>query len=226
MNNELKHFGVKGMKWGVRKSYDNTSRNVYKSSLKSAKSRLYGKYDTLEYKQDRNVRAINEKYGQLGNNGTGKNARMDRATRKAYDKELSDNWDKYVAANEKARAEYKQSKQQAKDTYKNSPEYQARKAKAIKAAKIGAAVAGTALAAYGAYKVSKAIKENKQYKKNVEAGKRAYEHAMNLSEYMRTTPGVTNGRTTSAAGHVYNVTANGIQLVSSPTTNREFIRRK
>lgn len=40
---------------------------------------------------------------------------------------------------------------------------EARKAKAKKAAKIGAAVVGSALAAYGAYKVSKALK-NKAYR--------------------------------------------------------------
>lgn len=49
---------------------------------------------------------------------------------------------------------------------------EARKAKVKKAVKIGAAVAGTALAAYGAYKVSKALK-NKAYsvahKRGVEA---------------------------------------------------------
>lgn len=47
---------------------------------------------------------------------------------------------------------------------RNSPEAKAaRKAKAVKAAKIGAAVAGTALAAYGAYKLTKFVKN-----KNVE----------------------------------------------------------
>ena len=39
---------------------------------------------------------------------------------------------------------------------------EARKQKAIKAAKIGAAVAGTALAAYGAYKVSRFVKNTKE----------------------------------------------------------------
>lgn len=44
------------------------------------------------------------------------------------------------------------------DAYKQTPEHQAKVAKAKKAAKIGAAVAGTALAAYGAYKVSQFVK--------------------------------------------------------------------
>lgn len=66
------------------------------------------------------------------------------------------------------KAAYKEQKQ----AYKKTNEYKAEvKSKAKKAVKIGAVVAGTALAAYGAYKVSKIVKD-KNMKIAYEAGQR------------------------------------------------------
>lgn len=57
---------------------------------------------------------------------------------------------------------------------KSSPEYQTKVARRKKAIKVGAAVAGTALAAYGAYKMSKFLK-NKAATKSYETGKKIAE---------------------------------------------------
>lgn len=62
----------------------------------------------------------------------------------------------------------KANKKDAKKEYKQTDEYKAKRAKAIK---VGVAVAGTALAAYGAYKVSKVLKDKaaaKSYKLGME----------------------------------------------------------
>ena len=64
-------------------------------------------------------------------------------------------------------------KAQAKAQYKQTSEYKAKSAKRAKALKTGAAVAGAALAAYGAYKVSKYVKDTNASI----AGKKAYEQA-------------------------------------------------
>jgi hypothetical protein len=64
-------------------------------------------------------------------------------------------------------------KAQAKVQYKQTAEYKAKSAKRAKALKTGAAVAGTALAVYGAYKVSKYVKDTNASI----AGKKAYEQA-------------------------------------------------
>lgn len=48
MNSELKHFGVKGMKWGVITKSPNT---LYKASRKMAK--LDNRYDNAKRHSDR-----------------------------------------------------------------------------------------------------------------------------------------------------------------------------
>lgn len=75
------------------------------------------------------------------------------------------------AAYERAADKYNADVKSAKKAYKNSDEYKARVAKRKKALKVGAAVAGTALAAYGAYKLSKYVKDEAA-KKSYELGKK------------------------------------------------------
>ena len=69
----------------------------------------------------------------------------------------------------------KRKNQDSDSPLKDQAEQRSEKIK--KAVKIGAAVAGTALAAYGAYKVSKIVKQ-KAYDKSIAKGKKLIESAM------------------------------------------------
>lgn len=97
----LAHYGVKGMRWGHRKQY--------KDSVRSARQRMYDRQDKAENWHENKVMSINNKYKQYGNNLTGKNARMDRKTKKAYSNE-----------HDKATKQFKSDKKQAKTVYKQS----------------------------------------------------------------------------------------------------------
>ena len=130
--NELYHFGVKGMKWGVRRN-----RSSFVST--SGPKRLPGTY------------------ASDGNGWTAKAKRLPGAIVKkdGYDKRRTP---KGVASLTSQKA----GKSKQKVTANTPEAKAARKEKLKKAAKVGAAVAGTALAAYGVYKVSKAISNKKQ----------------------------------------------------------------
>ena len=130
--NELYHFGVKGMKWGVRRN-----RSSFVST--SGPKRLPGTY------------------ASDGNGWTAKAKRLPGAIVKkdGYDKRRTP---KGVAS----LTSQKSGKSKQKVTANTPEAQAARKEKLKKAAKVGAAVAGTALAAYGVYKVSKAISNKKQ----------------------------------------------------------------
>ena len=132
--NELYHFGVKGMKWGVRRN-----RSSFVST--SGPKRLPGTY------------------ASDGNGWTAKAKRLPGAIVKkdGYDKSRTP---KGVAS----LTSQKSGKSKQKVTANTPEAKAARKEKLKKAAKVGAAVAGTALAAYGVYKVSKAISNKKQMK--------------------------------------------------------------
>ena len=130
--NELYHFGVKGMKWGVRRN-----RSSFVST--SGPKRLPGTY------------------ASDGNGWTAKAKRLPGAIVKkdGYDKRRTP---KGVAS----LTSQKSGKSKQKVTANTPEAKAARKEKLKKAAKVGAVVAGTALAAYGVYKVSKAISNKKQ----------------------------------------------------------------
>ena len=130
--NELYHFGVKGMKWGVRRN-----RSSFVST--SGPKRLPGTY------------------ASDGNGWTAKAKRLPGAIVKkdGYDKSRTP---KGVAS----LASKTSGKSKQKTAANTPEAQAARKEKLKKAAKVGAAVAGTALAAYGVYKVSKAISNKKQ----------------------------------------------------------------
>ena len=130
--NELYHFGAKGMKWGVRRN-----RSSFVST--PGPKRLPGTY------------------ASDGNGWTAKAKRLPGAIVKkdGYDKSRTP---KGVASLTSKTSE--KSKQKAATNTPEAQA--ARKEKLKKAAKVGAAVAGTALAAYGVYKVSKAISNKKQ----------------------------------------------------------------
>ncbi len=157
-SDELYHYGVKGMKWGHRKaSYQNTAVSAQRQKYLDAKAnkkaagRAYNKAYNKAY--NRNLAA----FSPIKKHRDANNARWEDAIKKAQD--LG-----------KANKEYKQ----AKKEYHQTDEYKAKRAKAIK---VGAAVAGTALAAYGAYKVSKILKD-KASTKSYEAGVAAMDRWM------------------------------------------------
>ena len=127
--NELYHFGVKGMKWGVRRN-----RSSFVST--SGPKRLPGTY------------------ASDGNGWTAKAKRLPGAIVKkdGYDKSSTPKGVASLTSKTSGK-----SKQKAAANTPEAKE--ARKEKLKKAAKVGAVVAGTALAAYGAYKVSKYLKE-------------------------------------------------------------------
>lgn len=66
----------------------------------------------------------------------------------------------------------------------NSPEYQAKVARAKKAVKVGAVIGATALATYGGYKMHKlyGTATNSLASKSLERGRERYEYAMKLHE--------------------------------------------
>lgn len=132
----LMHYGVKGMKWGHRKRYYDSSGNLNARGIK--------KYARAGYAQD----SYNSNKTKLG---------------KAYDKVTGAHKIggdiKYNTSSQKAnkaRAEQYVADQKAKKEAANTPEAKAARRK--KALKVGAAVAGTALAAYGTYKAVQFVK--------------------------------------------------------------------
>ena len=157
--NELYHFGVKGMKWGVRRN-----RSSFVST--SGPKRLPGTYASDGNGWTAKAKRLPGTYASDGN-GSFRTRRLQRAVN-ANNRDVkslkSAGYNKEAAAvkavGDKNRA--KLAKSQARDAARNTPEAQARKEKLKKAAKVVAAVAGTALAAYGVYKVSKAISNKKQ----------------------------------------------------------------
>ena len=132
--NELYHFGVKGMKWGVRRN-----RSSFVST--SGPKRLPGTY------------------ASDGNSWTAKAKRLPGAIVKkdGYDKSRTPKGAASLTSQ-------KSGKSKQKVTANTPEAQAARKEKLKKAAKVGATIAGTALAAYGVYKVSKAISNKKQMK--------------------------------------------------------------
>ena len=160
-DNELYHFGVKGMKWGVRrKNYYGESKDKFRASNgvtvgapKNAGVAAFRKFQaTRAGSATLNGMATATRALTIGK----KNKKIWQKVEKSVKKE-----NQAVRESEQA---HKQAVKEQKKAAANTPEAQARKEKLKKAAKVGAAVAGTALAAYGVYKVSKAISNKKQMK--------------------------------------------------------------
>lgn len=154
---ELYHYGVPGMRWGHRKARPmSAERSRYKSAKENYKTA------NKAYKKSYNdARNYSKTHPSLKGSRGHKRAEADRR--------WDDTKSKANAAYE-AKTQYKQ----AKKEYKQTDEYKAKRAKAVKA---GAVVAGTALAAYGAYKLSKVAK-NKAYNINMERGRKAADDYM------------------------------------------------
>lgn len=167
-SNELYHYGVKGMRWGHRKaSYQNTA-------VRTGNSAQRQKY--LDAKASK--KAANKAYTKAFNKAYNRNFAMLSPIKKHRDA----NNERWNDAAEKGKKSYEadQAYKKAKKEYHQTDEYKAKRAKAIK---VGAAVAGTALAAYGAYKVSKILKD-KASTKSYEAGKAAAERWIKAGKEM------------------------------------------
>ena len=134
--NELCHYGIKGMRWGVRR-YQNEDGSLASKGVK--------RYAEAGYSQDaRNKHST--KAGRALSTVTGANKRRGSAM---YDVSSD-------AAN-KRRAEKYAAEKKAAEEARNTPE--ARKARMKKAVVVGAAAAGTVAVVYGAYKLNQFVKE-------------------------------------------------------------------
>lgn len=161
-SNELYHYGVKGMRWGHRKaSYQNTA-------VKTGVSAQRQKYLNAKAAKKTASRDFKKAYDKAYNRSIAAISPF-KKHRQANDERWNDAFKKAEVSRNADKA-YKD----AKKEYHQTDEYKAKRAKAIK---VGAAVAGTALAAYGAYKVSKVLKD-KASTRSYENGKAAMERWM------------------------------------------------
>lgn len=138
-NDELKHFGVKGMKWGHRKKYYDSDGNLNRLG----KARQEYKTAKKEYNKSFNT-AYNRSASPIPYALTKKGRAK---TNESWDKVQSD-----INKYNDAKKEYKSAKQEYKD---NKPKMTDKQKTAIA---VGAAAAGTALAAYGTYKFTDYIR--------------------------------------------------------------------
>lgn len=150
--NELYHYGVKGMKWGVRKER-RASRKLAKQEYKKRTSKVFKEYE-------RTIRDIEQPY-KKGRNLSDKDVKREATAEKKYREQVS-----------KAETEYKQAKKMSENNARKETQKKGLTDKQKKAIKVGATVVGTALATYGAYKVSKYVKDKKQV---IDSGKRFME---------------------------------------------------
>lgn len=221
---ELYHYGVKGMKWGVRRA------NYYgngKSKFKASNGLTVGAPKNRRVEAFRKVQGT--KVGSSALNGMAKanTAFYGRGKNKAKWKRFEEQVRKENQAvresnqaHKTAKKEQRQADKDLKKAARNTPEAKAaRKAKMVKAAKVGAVVAGTALAAYGGYKLSQAVK-NKAYAETISRGEKIARENLNknlnvgVSTFKDGTFRVTqNGQTVSSGkvkGVLNNKTANEI----------------
>ena len=139
VGDELYHYGVPGMRWGHRKARPVSTERARMRSARAAYKKSNREFNKAREKAVSYSRTHPSFQNSKGHKRAEANRRWDDADKKAQQ------------AN-KDKAAYKQ----AKKEYKQTDEYKAKRAKAVKA---GAVVAGTALAAYGAYKLDKVIRD-------------------------------------------------------------------
>ena len=145
---ELYHYGVKGMKWGVRKKRAVVDGLVRRAVVGAGVPNSYGGGTKRQLSRAKKDLDILDNGGHLSIGITKKRqAAFDARDRAKLEKKISS-----LEAKEKTKAE--------KKAYNQSEEGKAARAEKLKKAAVaGAAVAGTALAVYGTYKVSKLMKE-------------------------------------------------------------------
>lgn len=154
-NNELYHFGVKGMKWGVRKARADRARAEARTAHK-----LADRYNNAMDRKAAKREAQAARKGTAISKSRAERARSEAATGRKLANKYTNAMDR-KAANREARAN------EAEPSNKSEKKGLSDKQKT--ALKIGAAAAGTALVAYGAYKAKNAI-HYKAYSKCVDEG--------------------------------------------------------
>ena len=176
---ELMHYGVKGMKWGVRRGAS-VKGGLY-AKPKPVKAGVVKGGPTSPQRQayltaKANKRAAHKEYKKAFNKAYNRSIAAWSPVKKH--RQANDaRWDNAIKKADASNAAKKTYKD-AKKAYKQTDEYKAKRAKAVK---VGAAVAGTALAAYGAYKVSKVLKD-KAATKSYNAGKTSVRRLMAAAE--------------------------------------------
>lgn len=198
--NELYHFGVKGMKWGVRRnrsSFVSTSGpkrlpgtyasdgNGWTAKAKRLSGAIVKKDGYDKSRTPKGVASLTSKTsGKSKQKGVNYPEPIKRALGRATASKagraaikvsgLNKSQKKQALKENEILAKRYDNEKSKKKAAANTPEAQAaRKEKMKKAAKVGAAVAGTALAAYGVYKVSKAISNKKQMQAAEAAAKKS-----------------------------------------------------
>ena len=54
-NYYLKHYGVKGMKWGERRAQRKQAKSIYRAAKNAAKEKYRKSEDSINRKSDRNI---------------------------------------------------------------------------------------------------------------------------------------------------------------------------
>ena len=164
-DDELMHYGVKGMKWGRRKSPTAYGGSITKNGKYRASNGVVigrSKNKSAAIGRRLSVTAGGRALAAIGSTGLSakQKARMknEQAALREYYKVGGDKMLKRTSA-EKAQAS-----NATKKAYKQTDEYKAKRANVVK---VGVAVAGAALAAYGAKKLHDAVRDkNFKYRMN------------------------------------------------------------
>lgn len=109
-NNELYHYGVKGMKWGHRRARMQEARSAYRS----AKNRAFSKYE-------KDIHGIEKGY-KRGQMLSKKDQAREAAVEKRYSSDVARAKSNYKQAKQQIRSDFKtaktERKQALKETYK------------------------------------------------------------------------------------------------------------